>query len=316
MIRKFLNYILSFRPESVMAGIVTSGILLLVFSTQLFKSFSLGPHDVMFMLLPFMVLLLRALLQSLMINEKNTEPATLSHLISSFLKPFLQIFHDWLPFILLSACYYSLYSNLILKVNPNCVDSQLAAIDNWLFGTQPAFVLEAYIFPLLTDFLSIIYFSYLIYFPGVALYFYLKQEYKPFRRMMMGYLILILMGVVSYIIFPAVGPEKYFSGKFTKDLRGETISHNLLYIMDFKVSHDCFPSMHVGLVLLVALYLREYRPRIFPFAILYVFIMFCSTIYLRYHYVIDIIAAVPFVFAAHRLTDVILKNWPGENQGA
>ena len=56
-------------------------------------------------------------------------------------------------------------------------------------------LLEPFINPALTDFLNVVYFSHVLFFPGVALYFYLTGEKKAFRRLMMGYLTIFLMGI-------------------------------------------------------------------------------------------------------------------------
>ena len=45
-----------------------------------------------------------------------------------------------------------------------------------ILGNQVSFLLEPWIQPWLTDFLNLVYFSHLLFFPGVALYFYLKNE--------------------------------------------------------------------------------------------------------------------------------------------
>src|SRR5207248_3250252 len=156
-------------------------------------------------------------------------------------------------------------------------------------------------------------FSFVLYLPAVALYFYLARAERPFRRLMMGYLTLILMGITSYLLIPAVGPDKFFAQQFTRDLQGQTLSHGVDYIMKMaRVAHDCFPSLHVGIPLLLAFYLRDYRRKLFIPALVYVAFMCCSTIYLRYHYVIDVAAAFVYAPVAYHLNDFLLARWPGE----
>jgi membrane-associated phospholipid phosphatase len=40
--------------------------------------------------------------------------------------------------------------------------------------------------------------------------------------------------------------------------------------------------------------------------------MCCATIYLRYHYLIDVLAAFIYAPAAYLLNDFLLARWPGE----
>jgi membrane-associated phospholipid phosphatase len=129
----------------------------------------------------------------------------------------------------------------------------------------------------------------------------------------MGYLTLILMGVSSYILIPAVGPDKFLAARYSHDLDGKLLSRGVDYIMqNARVAHDCFPSLHVGIPLLLAFYARDHRRRWFIPSLVYVALMCCATIYLRYHYLIDVLAAFIYAPAAYFINDFLLSRWPGE----
>ncbi|MGH7942988.1 MAG: phosphatase PAP2 family protein [Limisphaerales bacterium] len=265
-------------------------------------------------MLPVGVLGVKALLGLLLSSGANDEPqADATKFVMSFFRPLTKIARDWFPFVLLTACYYSLFSNLILRINPHLADAALARIDAAILGNQASFLLEPFIRPGITDFFNIVYFSHVIVFPGTALYFYLKGEEKAFRRIMMGLLTIMLMGFISYTLVPAEGPETYLAGHYTHNLQGESISNSVDYIIkNWRVSFDCFPSLHVAIPLLLALYIRQYRRKWFVPMVLYVATMCCGVIYLRYHYLIDVIAAFAFAPAAYLLNDFALSRWPGE----
>ena len=289
-------------------------LLILFLTTRLFHSFDFGMHDFIFILLPVGILGLKSLMGLISLSEGEAgEDSGPTKFLIVFFQPFLKIIRDWFPFLLLGACYYSLYSNLMLRVNPQTADAFLAKIDAAVFGDQAAFLLESWIRPWLTDLLNIVYFSFVLFLPGVALYFYLAKEEKAFRRVMMGYLTLVLMGVTSYLLVPAIGPETFFADKFTHNLQGQTVSRGVDYIMKgLRVGHDCFPSLHVGIPLLLSLYLRDYRRKAFIPSLVYVALMCCATIYLRYHYVVDVVAAFIYAPVAYRLNNFLLERWPGE----
>ena len=316
MFRNLLSFLLRSRLENILAAGVSLSLLVLFLTTRLFHSFHFGMHDFIFILLPIGILGLKALLGLLSSSEAGTEGDTgLGRFLILFFQPFLKIFRDWFPFLLLSACYYSLFSNLILRVNPHTADAVLARIDAWILGKQAAFLMEPWIHPWLTDFLSLVYFSFVLSLPGVALYFYLVKEEKAFRRIMMGYLTLILLGITSYLLVPAVGPGQFFADRFTRDLQGQAISRGIGYIIqNARVSHDCFPSLHVGIPLLLSLYMRDYRRKAFIPFLVYVGLMSCATLYLRYHYFIDVLAAFIYAPAAYLLNDFLLAHWPGEQR--
>ena len=140
-------------------------------------------------------------------ETENGENLGTGKYLAAFFRPLVQIVRDWFPFFLLSACYYALYTNLMLRVNPHTADGVLSRIDAALLGNQASFLLEPWINPWVTDFFCLVYFSYVFPLPGVALYFYLTKEERIFRRVMMGYLTLMLMGIASYLWSPPSGRQ-------------------------------------------------------------------------------------------------------------
>jgi membrane-associated phospholipid phosphatase len=314
MARKIISFVLRCRLENVMALGFSATLLLFFLTTRLFRSFELNGHDIIFILLPAGILGVKCLLEMLSSSESPAgENLDTGKYLADFFKPLAIIVRDWFPFLLLSACYYALYTNLMLRVNPHTADTVLSKIDAALLGSQASILLEPWINPWLTDFLSMVYFSYVFTLPGVALYFYLAQEKMIFRRVMMGYLTLMLMGIASYLLIPAIGPESFFANQYTCELNGHPIIHGVDYIMRTgRVGYDCFPSLHVGIPLLLSFYLYHHRRKLFIPALAYVAFMCCATIYMRYHYVVDVIAAFAYVPVAYKLNDFLLARWPGE----
>jgi hypothetical protein len=313
MIRKIIAFILHCRLEDVMAAGFSAVLLLFFLTKRAFHTFQLNGHDIIFILLPAGVLALKQLLGILFAPEGAEKEAGTAKYLVSFFRPLAEIFRDWFPFFLLSACYYALFTNLLLRVNPHTADVVLSRIDAALLGNQASFLLEGWIHPWVTDFFNFIYFSYVFSLPVVAVYFYVAGSKPVFRRVMMGYLTLMLMGVSSYLLVPAIGPGSFFAGHFTRDLSGHAISRSVDYIIsNGRVAYDCFPSLHVGIPLLLSLYLRDYRRSLFIPALMYVFCMGVATTYLRYHYLVDVLAAFVYAPIAYRLNDFLLSRWPGE----
>jgi membrane-associated phospholipid phosphatase len=312
MIRKFISFVLNCRLENVMAVGISASLLVFFSATRVFHAFNFGMLDLIFILLPVGILGLKSLLHLLFTSDAG-EHLDLGRFLADFFRPFLKILRDWFPFLLLCACYYSLYSSLILRVNPHLADATLAKIDARLLGTQPSFLLEPLLCPWLTDSLYAVYFSHVVFFPGVALYFYLKKEEKKFRRLMMGFLTIMIMGTISYLLVPAVGPETFFADQYRVDLHGHTLSRSVNYIISMaRVGNDCFPSLHVGIPLLISFYMRDYLRKLFVPVLIYVACMCFATIYLRYHYLVDVLAAFAYAPAAYFLNDFLLRHWPGE----
>lgn len=315
MFRKIISFILHRRLEDVMAAGFSAALLLFFLTKRVFHTFQLNGHDIIFILLPAGVLAMKCLMDMLLAPDATDRGAfSTGKYLASFFKPLAEIFRDWFPFFLLSACYYALFTNLLLRVNPHTADKLLSGVDAWLLGDQASFLLEHWINPWVTDFFNIIYFLYVFSLPAVAIYFYMTREKNVFRRVMMGYLTLMLMGITSYLLVPAVGPGSFFADHYTQDLMsGHTISRNVDYVIrNGRVAYDCFPSLHVGIPLLLSLYLRQYHRKLFIPALVYVAIMCGATIYLRYHYVADVLAAFIYAPVAYWLNDFLLAHWPGE----
>jgi membrane-associated phospholipid phosphatase len=316
MIRHFISFVLRCRLENVMAAGVSFALLVFFLCTGLFHAFGFEMHDFIFILLPVGILGVKCLLEMLSNPESETNLDPAKYLVS-FFRPLVKIVRDWFPFFLLVTCYYSLYDNLMLKINPHTADAFLSKIDAAMLGNQASILLEPWINPWATDFFNVIYFSFVFSLPAVALYFYSAKEEKVFRRVMMGYLTLMLMGITSYILVPAVGPGTFLADRFTRDLQGQSISHSVEYIISVgRVGYDCFPSLHVAIPLLLSFYLRDHRRKLFLPALIYVALMCCATIYLRFHYVTDIIASFAYAPAAYWLNDFLLAKWPGEKISA
>ena len=314
MLGKCLQFILSCRLENVMAFGASAALVLFFGGAQLFHSFQLGFHDYIFILLPVGILGVKFILHLLFAREPDqTAGAGPVQQLLTFVQPLVKIIHDWFPFLLLSACYYSLYGNLVLRLNPHTADATLAKIDAWMLGNQPSLMLQPCITPGRTDFFSLIYFSYVLSLPVVALCFYLARNENAFRRVMMGYLTLSLLAFVSYLLVPAVGPEAQFADQYKRDLMGRAFSRSVEYVISVgRVGNDCFPSLHVGIPFLLALYLRSYYKKLFLPCLVYVLLMAAATIYLRYHYLVDVLAAFVYAPVAYGLNDFLLARWPGE----
>jgi membrane-associated phospholipid phosphatase len=312
MIRKSISYVLNCRLENVMAVGFSAALLIFFSATRMFRAFDFGMLDLIFILLPVGILGLKSLLH-LLFNPGSEDELDTGKFLANFFRPFLKILRDWFPFLLLCACYYSLYTNFILRVNPHKADATLDRIDQHLLGHPASLLLEPFMNPWLTDFLQIIYFSHVIFFPGVALYFYMKKEEAKFRRLMMGFLTIMILGTISYILVPAAGPAAFYANQYTRDLNGHALSKSVDFIIENgRVSFDCFPSLHVGIPLLLAFYMRDYRRKAFVPVLLYVACMCFATLYLRYHYLIDVLAAFAYAPAAYFLNDFLLRHWPGE----
>ncbi len=205
--------------------------------------------------------------------------------------PNLKPIRDALPFGLCIAIYTNLHDTIHFA-NPDDIHNTLIKIDNFLFGVQPCVWAERFITPFLTDFFTFFYVLFFIWAPLLALILYLKNQSKEFRYTMVGVILAFYLGYAGYVLFPAAPPRIVLADMFTRTLEGLPFLEHLRDAINVvpSTSRGAFPSLHAGATLVALFfawkYLHWYFWLVLPFAVG----LILSTIYLRHHYVIDLIA--------------------------
>jgi membrane-associated phospholipid phosphatase len=199
--------------------------------------------------------------------------------------------------------FYPLAMNVLFQhmrvaipaVHPARLDAQLLAIDEWLLGATPAMSLEPWIRPWLTDVMSFCYFLFLPYLALSMLYYFLAPLPLA-QRFWAGLFTLYGIGFLGYSLVPAAGPWVYLAGQFTVPLTGGWITDlNARVIGAGSNGVDVFPSLHCAVSAYCLFFdLRHKRWRFVAYVVPCVG-LWLSTVYLRYHYLIDLVAG--FVLA-------------------
>ena len=194
--------------------------------------------------------------------------------------------------IILSGYFYSetVFYNKLFFDN---IDPLLMNIEAVLFDFQPSLEFSAYFSN--TFFSEIMYFGYFSFYVlilGFTLYVFFKKK-KLFNET-----VFLLSGslYLFYFIFgllPSEGPQFYFSAP-------DNILPNA-YFFD-KIIHfiqetaeqptGAFPSSHVGVSVIIMIIARQRAPIFFKIAFPFVVILILSTVYIKAHYLIDVIGAI------------------------
>ena len=232
--------------------------------------------------------------------------------IGRLIKVILDFLRETLPFAFCISIYTNMH-DMVHLVNPNDVDLYLMSWDKYLLGFHPAIYLEQFITPGLTDFMYSSYSAFLIYILIFSMYLYIKKENAAFRETLVSVIITFYIGYIGYVFFPAVGPKFTMSHMFETSLTGTEITDRLSFLMNYEISEytrrDCFPSLHNGIIFLILLFAfkqsRTYAFLFLPFAIS----LFISTLYLRYHYFIDMVAGFALALIVFYLGPRLNKWW-------
>ncbi|MCX5890303.1 MAG: phosphatase PAP2 family protein [Deltaproteobacteria bacterium] len=198
--------------------------------------------------------------------------------------------NDFSPILYLILTYQSL-GDLIQYLHPD-VDPQLIRIDFFLFGVHPTVWLERWIVPWLTGVLSVAYLSYFFLPARLVHTLYLKNPRRDFELAVFVLLLVWYLSFFGYLLFPAIGPRYTLAHLQSVPLNGGFITDFVSHLIDFVEGNhrDCMPSGHVAIALIVLFLSYHYARRLFYLFCPIVGALILSTVYLRYHYVIDLFA--------------------------
>lgn len=219
-----------------------------------------------------------------------------------------QVVRDFLPFAFAVWVYENMHDvAAILHLSDR--HEWLIAADEWMFGgVNPVVWMQRWIHPRLTDAMILAYTGYYFYPPVLALVLYRRGQRERFRDLMLAVVITFYVGLIGYFAVPATDPWLTMRERFSVDLQGSPLALqalSLYTISSFKVPRDCFPSLHLAVSLVVLVFAWRFWRSFFWVALPCVAALAVATIYLRVHYVIDLVVAIPLawfgVWAASRL---------------
>ncbi len=231
-------------------------------------------------------------------------------LLAIKLKPQWKILRDGLPFGFCIAIYTNLHDTIHFA-NPHDIHDALIKIDAFLFGTQPCVWAERFIHPFWTDFFTFFYVLFFLWAPLLALILYLKKDYVKFRYTMVGVILAFYMGYFGYVLFPAAPPRIVLAEHFTKTLEGLPFLDEIRNSIDVfpSTSRGAFPSLHAGATLVALFFAWRYARWYFWLVLPFALGLISSTIYLRHHYVIDLIAGWVLAHLAVWLGPRVERAW-------
>jgi membrane-associated phospholipid phosphatase len=223
------------------------------------------------------------------------------------------IFRHWYPLPYVALCYKEM-AILIPSVRHTNADQWLASLDHRLWGVNPTVWLEGIENRPLTEFLQLVY---TVFVPVVLLIAWLiwkRGRYADFRY----YAFLIALGFlasyIGYLIVPARGPRFLLSNLQNKPLRGLWLFDGMQTALDRLESahYDCFPSGHTELTILAWWSSRQISSCLFWLYFSYTLGIIFATVYLRYHYTIDLLAGALLAFVLVVEAPAIYQKLSGE----
>lgn len=119
------------------------------------------------------------------------------------------------------------------------------------------------------------------YYPAILYLNWLVQDARQFTMMAFSYILLLLMQMTFFYIYPVSTPDHW------RDInKGNTFSERFLKLVHkYDAPTNCFPSMHVSVAVLTALHAAgQLGEAVYAFPVL----IGLSCIFTKQHYVIDL----------------------------
>ncbi|MBF0206644.1 MAG: phosphatase PAP2 family protein [Oligoflexia bacterium] len=206
----------------------------------------------------------------------------------------------------------------------NLYDNYLLSFDLFLFKMPVADFFEKAL--LNTGFIKNIFYdilmiAYICYYPlvylGIIHFSSFKNDPKKFsliNQYSFSMVVLLLLSFIGYLLIPVTGPQYYLKEQYGLHMLplsffGLSI-HN--YIAGLHPNHiDCFPSVHTGLTILTVFWAfkMKFKAR-YIYLLLSLFII-PATILLRYHYILDVLAAIPCALIAYQSSKIFFPEETG-----
>jgi len=201
------------------------------------------------------------------------------------------IFRNWYMLFYVATCYKEM-ALFITAVGRPSADEALAAIDYHFWGAHPSVVLERIMTPVLTEVLQIVYTLFIPAVLLVAALLWRKRKYAEFQYYAFLIALGFLVSYIGYFLVPARGPRFLLKHLQHMPLQGLWLFQTMQSGLDRLESahYDCFPSGHTELTILAWWGSRMVSNRLFKAYFAYTPPLIFATVYLRYHYSVDVLA--------------------------
>ncbi len=203
------------------------------------------------------------------------------------------VFRHWYPIPFVACCYREM-AILIVALRHARYDQALADLDFAFWHANPSVWLERIYSPALSEYLQIIYTLFIPVVLFVPWLVWHRKKYTEFRYMAFLLALGFLASYLGYPLVPARGPRYSLAQFQHAPLQG-------LWLFDWmqttlnrleREHYDCFPSGHTELTVLAFWLGRSVSKRLFRMYFLYTLSIVFATVYLRYHYTVDLLAGV------------------------
>lgn len=202
--------------------------------------------------------------------------------VGTFLPVFLSYFH---------------LREIIPAVTSHERDAELLAFDLSVFGYEPAIAWDRFVTPHTTEWFSFFYFLYFFLLTGHVLpMLFAARSQQRLAHFALGTFMVFCFGHLGYLLVSGWGPYHLLEGKFEHPLEGGLFYRLVMATVAAGGSQrDIFPSLHTAGPTFFAIFAYQHRHAL-PWRHTWLPLAFIAsqiigaTMFLRWHYLIDVIA--------------------------
>jgi membrane-associated phospholipid phosphatase len=235
----------------------------------------------------------------------------------------LGFLHHWYLYLLVFYIYTQTYF-LGYPIQGKDYDGVLIVMDRWIFGVDPTIWFMKFAHPLATEILQVCYFSYYFLIAAVGIEIALRKTDRDLQYFAFVCVYGFYLSYIGYILFPAVGPRVILHdfNTISTELPGLFFTEPIRTFLNYQehivpnspnpgayVHRNAFPSGHAEITLIVIYLSHRFNLNI-KFGIATIgTLLIIGTVYLRYHYVIDLIAGVLFFVFTAWTAPFVFRAW-------
>jgi membrane-associated phospholipid phosphatase len=218
-------------------------------------------------------------------------------------------FRNWYAVLYVAFCYKEMQIFIPVVRGSRDADQWLADLDYSFWHANPTVWLERIQTPLLTEYLQVVYTLFVPVVLFIGLLFWKNRRFADFQYYAFLITLGFLVSYVGYLIVPARGPRFLLRDLQHMPLRGLWFFNAMQGGLDRleSIAYDCFPSGHTLLTLLAWWTSRKLGPSLFWPYFAYTSSIIFATVYLRYHYTVDLLAGALLATALILLAPVLYK---------
>ena len=213
--------------------------------------------------------------------------------------------------------FYTMTQGTIFLIFDRFFDSNLSAFEVSIFGFDPSLMFDSRgLNVIVTEILSLCYFSYYFMMPAFLLPVFLKRDYQVIKESLAAICLTFFISYVLFSLYPVEGPRWYLADQYQHTLEGPVFRQLVNFVIHTAAVHGgCMPSSHTGVALVILLYCFKFYRKAAWILLPFVIGLAAGTVWGRFHYVSDVVVGAGIGVAAFWFVRKNHDRWIDQGDG-